>query len=212
MATRHDRREQVKKDQRKRQQRHVVGKRVTPGWVAPLVLAVVAIAAILGLREIGVLEPPPPAITPPPAATIEKIGTKYPDEGSEHVPQTERVQYARTPPTSGKMWGAHATWGVKDSSYADELVVHGLEHGGIVISYRGLSPDDLANLKTLVRRFNAGEYKKVMLRPYDRMENGIVLTAWLWSHRVERYDEATITKFVQGHYGQRGEAPEANAQ
>lgn len=210
MVTRHDRREQLKKERRRQQQRRVTGKRVTPGWVAPAVIAAAAVGLILLLRQTGFLEPPPPPIAAAPV-TQEKVGTKQPNEGSEHVPQTQRVQYAQSPPTSGKMWDAHATWGVKDSSYADELAVHGLEHGGIVINYRGLSPDDLANLKTIVRRLTAGEYKKVMLRPFDRMDNGIVLTAWNWSHRLEKYDEATITTFVQGHYGQRGEAPEPNA-
>ena len=89
--------------------------------------------------------------------------------------------------------------------------MHNLEHGGIVISYKGLSPDDLANVKTLVRRLTGGEYRKVLLRPYDRMDNGLVLTAWAWSMKLDRYDEATILKFVQGHYGQLGEAPEPNS-
>lgn len=211
MATRHDRREQVKKDRRKRQQRHVAGKRVTPGWVAPLVIAVMAIGAILLLRQVGVFEPPPPAITAAPL-TSEKIGTKVPGQPGTHVARGQRVQYAQRPPTSGSHWDLpHAGWNVSDSPKDDELVVHNLEHGGIVISYKGLTPDDLASLKTLVRRFVAGEYRKVLLRPYNEMENGIVLTAWNWTHRIERYDEAVITKFVQGHYGPRGEAPEPNA-
>lgn len=212
MATRHDRREQVKKDRRKRQQRHVAGKRVTPGWVVPAIVAVVAIVAILGLRQMGVFEPPPPAITPPPAATIEKIGTKVPEQPGTHVARGQRVQYAQRPPTSGSHWDLpHAGWNVSDSPKDDELVVHNLEHGGIVISYKGLTPDDLANLKTLVRRFVAGEYRKVLLRPYNEMENGIVLTAWNWTHRIPGYDETVITRFVQGHYGPRGESPEPNA-
>lgn len=212
MATRHERREQVKKDRRKRQQRHVAGKRVTPGWVAPLIIAVVAVGAILLLRQVGVFEAPPPAITAAPITQGEKVGTKVAEQPGTHVPDGQRVQYAQLPPTSGSHWNLpHAGWGVKDTAQDDERVVHNLEHGGIVISYKGLTPDDLANLKTLVRRFTAGEFKKVLLRPYDRMDNGIVLTAWNWTHRLERYDEAVITKFVQGHYGPRGESPEPNA-
>ena len=211
MATRHDRREQLKKERRRQQQRRVTGKRVLPGWAVPAIIVVAAIGAILLLRQAGVFEPPPPAITAP-SATSEQIGTKVPVQPGSHVARGQRVQYAQLPPASGSHWDLpHAGWGVKDSAQDDELAVHNLEHGGIVISYKGLSPDDLASLKTLVRRFTAGEYRKVLLRPYDRMENGIVLTAWSWTHRIERYDEAIITKFVQGHYGPRGEAPEPNA-
>lgn len=211
MATRQDRREQLKKERRKKQQRRVSGKRVTPGWVAPAVIAVAAVGAILLLRQIGVFEPPPPAITPPPAA-VEKVGTKVAEQAGTHVADGQRVQYPQLPPTSGSHWNLpHAGWGVKDTPQDDERVVHNLEHGGVVISYKGLTPDDLANLKTLVRRFTAGEYKKVLLRPYAQMDNGIVLTAWNWTHRIAAYDEAVITRFVQGHYGPRGEAPEPNA-
>ncbi len=212
MSTRHDRREQLKKDRRKQQHRKVSGKRVTPGWVAPAIIAGVAVLAILGLRQIGVFEPPPPPITPPPAATVEKIGTKQPIEAGTHVAVGTRVEYPTRPPTSGSHWEMpHAGWGVKDTAQDDERVVHNLEHGGIVISYKGLTADDLANLKTLVRRLTGGEYRKVLLRPYDRMENGIVVTAWAWSLKLDRYDESQVTKFVQAHYGQRGESPEPNA-
>lgn len=211
MSTRHDRREQLKRDRRKKQHRKVSGKRVTPGWVAPAIIAGVLVLAILGLRQIGAFEPPPPAITPPPVA-VEKVGTRQAPQPGTHVATNTRVEYATLPPTSGSHWNLpHAGWGVKDSAQDDERVVHNLEHGGIVINYKGLSPDDLADLKTLVRRLTAGEYKKVLLRPYDRMDNGIVLTAWAWSHKLAAYDEDTIVKFVQGHHGAQGESPEPNA-
>lgn len=212
MSTRHDRREQLKQDRRKQQHRRVTGKRVTPGWVAPAIVAGFVVVAIFGLRAAGVFEPPPPAITPPPATAIEKVGTQSPDAGNAHVPEGQRVQYAQLPPASGNHWTLpHAGWGVKDGAVDDERVVHNLEHGGIVISYKGLSPDDLASLKTLVRRLNGGAYPKVVLRAYDRMDNGIALTAWTWSLKLDRYDEGQITKFVQGHYGPKGNAPEPNA-
>lgn len=212
MSTRHDRREQLKQDRRKQQHRKVTGKRVTPGWVAPAIITAVAVVAILGLRQLGVFEPPPPAITPAPSAAIEKIGTHQTESPGTHVAVSQRVQYAQLPPTSGSHWDLpHAGWGVKDAAVDDERVVHNLEHGGIAVNYKGLTPDDLASLKTLVRRLNGGAYPKVVLRPYDRMENGIVATAWNWSLRLERYDEGQVTKFVQGHYGQLGESPEPNS-
>lgn len=212
MNTRHDRREQLKKERRKQQHRKVAGKRVTPGWVAPAIIAGVAVLAILGLRQIGAFEAPPPGITPPPGGVTEKIGTRQAPQPGTHVGTSQRVEYASSPPTSGSHWDLpHAGWGVKDTAQDDERVVHNLEHGGIVINYKGLSPDDLANLKTLVRRLTAGEYRKVMLRPYDRMDNGIVLTAWAWAHKLPAYDEATIVKFVQSHHGTLGESPEPNA-
>src|SRR5687767_6952423 len=89
MSTRHDRREQLKKDRRKKQHRKVSGKRVTPGWVAPAIIAAVLVLAILGLRQIGAFEPPPPAITPPPVALTEKVGTRVPPQPGTHVGRSE---------------------------------------------------------------------------------------------------------------------------
>src|SRR5687767_14475686 len=140
MATRHERREQLKKDRRKKQHRKVSGKRVTPGWVAPAIIAGLLVLAILGLRQLGLFEPPPPAITPPPVALTEKIGTRVAPQPGTHVGGNQRVEYASLPPTSGSHWDLpHAGWGVKDNAQDDERVVHNLEHGGIVINYKGLS-------------------------------------------------------------------------
>lgn len=214
MSTRHERREQRLKERRKQGTRRVTAKRVTPVWVKPAIIAAVAVVAILGLRQMGVFEPPPPPLPDVPAPTGE-VGTKEPNAGNAHTPQRGvQVTYTTLPPTSGNHWEMpHAGWGVKDESVEDELVLHNLEHGGISIQYKpGLPPQELSDLKTLVRQLTAGQFRKVLLRPYLEMEKNIVLTAWTWRLELDAFDRTQIVQFVQSHYGPNGNAPEPNAQ
>ena len=187
---------------------------MTPRWVAPAVIVGVLVLGVFGLRAAGVFEPPPAPLDLDSARTNpqgQTVGTHYEGEGNTHVPAGQRVTYRQTPPTSGSHWDLpHAGWGVKDTAQDDERIVHNLEHGGIVISYRGLSADDLSKLKTLVRQLTASQYRKVLLRPYDRLpQPGLVVTAWNWALPLSAYDETEIVKFVRAHY-QGSEAPEPN--
>lgn len=216
MSTRHERREQRLKERRKQGPRRVTTKRVTPRWVKPAIIAAAVVVAILGLRQLGVFEPPPPALPiddiPPPAG---EVGTRESDGGNAHTrPRGQQVQYPKTPPSSGAHWDPPlANWGVLGASVEDEQVLHNLEHGGIAIQYKpGLEPQQLADLQTLVRQLNGGQFRKVLLRPYIDMEPNIVLTAWTWRHELQTYDRDQIVNFVRSHYGSNGNAPEPNAQ
>ena len=55
---------------------------------------------------------------------------------------SESVFYITLPPTSGDHWERWADCGFYDSGLPDELIVHNLEHGNIVVSY---SPDTPLN-------------------------------------------------------------------
>jgi hypothetical protein len=121
------------------------------------------------------------------------------------------VTYATTPPTSGSHWANPAPWGIKDNTLPDEQTTHNLEHGGIVIDYKDLSPDDLASLKTVVRTLLGQQYRKIVLQPYAKLTDAqIALSAWTWQLKLGGYDETQIVKFVKAHY-QGPDAPEPNA-
>lgn len=214
MSTRHERREQQLRERRKQGPRRVTAKRVTPRWVAPAIVAAFAALAIFGLRAAGVFEPPPPGLDVGaiPAPTGE-VGIRETATGGQHVDPPQQMTYAKTPPTSGPMWSQVSGWGVLSAPVEDELVVHNLEHGGIAIQYKpGLEPQQLADLQTLVRQLNGGQFRKVLLRPYLDMQKSIVLTAWTWRLELDAFDREQIVNFVRSHYGSSGNAPEPNAQ
>ena len=52
-----------------------------------------------------------------------------------HVPEGQSVAYSTTPPTSGDHWERWADCGFYPDGVPDEVIVHNLEHGNIVVSY-----------------------------------------------------------------------------
>lgn len=170
------------------------------------------VLAFLALRFAGVFEPPGATVDLN-AARVgagETVGTKMPDQGNTHIPDSQRFSYNSIPPTSGSHWQSPTGWGIKDSQEPNERTTHNLEHGGIVIAYGpNLAADDVNRLKGLVRGVS-GTYRKVVLEPYAQLTDApIAVTAWNWILKLRTYDETQIVKFMQVHYRSK-DAPEPN--
>jgi uncharacterized protein DUF3105 len=181
-------------------------------WVAGA-LVVLAIAAFASGRALGVFAPAPTAAfavdAPKYDAATETIGTHEADESNAHIPVGEKATYKTDPPTSGTHWNqpglAPAPWGIKDATLPNEVVVHNLEHGGIVIFYKDLSATDLATVRQLARDLMQNGYPKIVVEPYPLTDSKIALSAWRWQLKLQSYDDVPIVKFVKQHY----EGPDA---
>ncbi|HEX9697215.1 MAG TPA: DUF3105 domain-containing protein [Actinomycetota bacterium] len=78
---------------------------------------------------------------------------RFPEGTRKHVTEGTRVQYSTLPPVSGDhegIWGATGTYG---KEIPDEIQVHNLEHGHVVIQYVPGEIDDavLDGLVTLTK-------------------------------------------------------------
>lgn len=210
----------TRRDRRAQERRQVKGRRGAAGdggggsrpfYLAPAIVAVVAIALVLGLRAAGVFEPGPPKLDVSdarfnPAGQV--VGVRQKDEGKAHVAATQTVQYGTTPPTSGDHWDTPAPWGSYDKQQQNERTTHNLEHGGIVISYAGLSSDEQKQLTTIVAQLRSGQYRKIVLQPYAGLPDAkVALAAWDWLMKLPVIDETEIVRFVKAHYD-GPEAPE----
>jgi hypothetical protein len=135
-----------------------------------------------------------PNLVPPPASPHIAEVT------SPHGP------YNSNPPTSGWHYGGGtAPWGVQTQPVADELSVHNLEHGGVVIHYRqGLDQATVDQLTTLTRELQQQSPCIVLTpRPADKMsESPIAVTAWTWLLRQDSFDASTIRAFFRAHVDQ----------
>jgi hypothetical protein len=135
-----------------------------------------------------------PNLVPPPASP------HIADVTSPHGP------YNSNPPTSGWHYGGGtAPWGVQTQPVADELSVHNLEHGGVVIHYRqGLDQATVDQLTTLTRELQQQSPCIVLVpRPADKMtESPIAVTAWTWLLREDSFDANTIRAFFRAHVDQ----------
>ena len=62
------------------------------------------------------------------------------------------VKYNSFPPSSGPHYAQPAPWGVYPDSIKQTILVHNLEHGGIVIQYGpGISKDDIDKLQSFAQ-------------------------------------------------------------
>ena len=79
-----------------------------------------------------------------------------------------------------------------------EIMVHNLEDGGVVISYKSdLDKATVERLAGLTRSYGAN----VLMAPYPGLSNAIVLTAWGRIDRLDAFDEARLKRFVTAFKG-----------
>jgi hypothetical protein len=123
--------------------------------------ALVAVAAIAGIALIAVFvfasasatayacstEWTPAATAAPQAGASPSLGYVQPDMGRRHAGVGEKVTYVYCPPASGSHYNASGTGPIQPRLYGpnDSTVpegwIHNLEHGGMVIVYRGRDGD-----------------------------------------------------------------------
>jgi hypothetical protein len=120
-----------------------------------------------------------------------------------HIAETEKGDdYTSVPPTSGEHYATTATNGVHQEPVPNELQVHNLEHGQIMVQYTCTDCPQLADqLAVFAQRYP----KWVLVAPYPNPQVGarIALTAWGRIDTFDEYDEQRITRFIES-YKNRG--------
>jgi hypothetical protein len=164
-------------------------------WVAVAALAVTAVSLILILRTLG----------------VGGAGRYIAGSGvGQHLSQGQTTVYPSYPPTSGIHAPSPTNWGVHTEPVPDEVAVHNLEHGGVVVSHNNISADDLAKLTALLTTYPKDQYNsvKLLIRPYDKVPAGtFTLTAWNWvDEGLTAYDDARVRAFLDSHLNKCCEA------
>jgi hypothetical protein len=126
-------------------------------------------------------------------------GLAMPDLGNLHIPYPQTATYNSSPPTSGPHYTFLARWGIHTEPIANELQVHNLEDGGVMVQYNcpEACPDLVAQLTRVVERYDT----QVILAPYPDMEARIALTAWQRIDTFETFDEDRIVAFIEAYRG-----------
>ena len=163
------------------------------GVVVIMVAAGIALSRSSASANIAGQQQFPNLVPPPSSPHIAEVT-------SPHGP------YNSNPPTSGWHYGGGtAPWGVQTQPIPDELSVHNLEHGGVIIHYRqGLDQATVDQLTSLTRELQQQSPCIVLLpRPADKMtESPIAVTAWTWLLRLDSFDAGTIRAFFRAHVDQ----------
>lgn len=113
-----------------------------------------------------------------------------------HVSQRAAADavYNSNPPTSGPHYAAAVAPGIYRSYLVPGLTVHALEHGRVVIHYRTGTPGDVVRkLESIAKRYAPN----VVLTPNPELDTPVALAAWGRIDRLDHYDEARITAFVE---------------
>jgi hypothetical protein len=108
-------------------------------------------------------------------------------------------------PASGNHWGAWPTWDqVYEQPVKKGFLLHGLEHGGIAMSYVG---EGQTNVVDLFKDF--GQHRSFVTPDPDQpAEYG--LRAWRWAYLSDCYDHASAVTFMNSHIAQGREDIDAD--
>ena len=148
-----------------------------------------AVVGVLAVVVLGVLIAPTILESSP--------GQAIPSMGNDHIDESQigSISYNSTPPTSGPHLNAIARWGIHDRPIPNELQVHNLEDGGVMVQYN--CPDGCDELVTqlsqLVNRYD----DHVILAPYPDMDARIALTAWGRIDKLDEVDLERIERFIR---------------
>jgi hypothetical protein len=152
------------------------------------------------------LASPSPAPSPSPEPT-PRLGFATRDLGRGHVPANTTVRYAFCPPTSGTHWNAavrRALYGPGDT-LAPGQWVHNLEHGYVVIAYRGeIDADALAQVRQVMDSaapsdiaVQCGLPNKVMALRFDDMAEPWAVLAWDRALFMSEWDPDEARTFAE---------------
>lgn len=123
------------------------------------------------------------------------VGEKMAYEGDTHVaPGQVHPAYMTNPPTSGYHWAGVAGPGIKNEPVPDELLLHSMEHGAVVVWYReGLEESDVNTIK---EAFMSASGKKIMV-PRANLDVPVALTSWGYMMKMENIDAEKIKEFIE---------------
>lgn len=133
-------------------------------------------------------------------ASRPRPGVGVPSMGNQHIgpEQVGSVLYNSTPPTSGPHLGQIASWGIHTEPIPNELQVHNLEDGGVMVQYDCEDCQELVDqLAGVVRRYD----DHVVMAPYPNIGSRIALTAWGRIDKFDEFDEERIVSFIDAYAG-----------
>jgi hypothetical protein len=146
------------------------------------------------------------------AAGSEGVQT-FPEAGRDHIsPGEQPDNWNSTPPTSGDHLASPLPPGVYNSDQDMRALVHNLEHGYVVMVYKGIPDDQVAQLRQFAE---ARDGSKLVLAPWSGLEsNGVALVAWRNLEVLKQVNMDVVQAFVNDFMvpeATRTMAPEPNA-
>lgn len=162
--------------------------------------------------------PTPPAIptATPSGPTLEQVPPTdgavrvEPMPSRNHFPKAMRIGdvvpggYSTVPPTSGQHWGEWSYCGFYYHPLPDEMLVHNLEHGNIIVSYNLPDDADVAALRAAVEAIPLAKEFAIVRRYHEIPEGMVAITTWGILDRMMGVDPERIARFFADYPGNTG--------
>jgi hypothetical protein len=128
----------------------------------------------------------------------------YPDQGQKHFTSpTQTFDYNSSPPTSGSHEPSPAIWNLYDEPIDERILVHNLEHGGIVIQYGKDIPQPTVG--KITDDFYRPNPNGIILAPLPKLGDKIAMTAWTHLATCKKFNEDAFVAFRDAY---RAKGPE----
>jgi hypothetical protein len=152
---------------------------------------------------------------------FSKIDSKDADKCRVHVPLGLQVNYQSNPPVFGPHYSDWTKSGVYEQPLDDRNLVHSLEHGYVVMSYKcnlamtpieasgsavatpsgNIDTQDICNQRKeqLVKVYDKKGHKKLIVAARSNIDSNFALTAWGFIDKFDNFDQKRVEDFVSGH-------------
>ena len=131
---------------------------------------------------------------------------------SPHVPDGTPIVYGSNPPSSGPHYSEWANFQEFTHPVDDGNLVHSLEHGAVLLLYKcdadAAACDEIVTALRAVRDAiptdplcDPAIRTRVILAPRAANDVAIAAAAWGYVYRADCVDAASLTSFVNAHYG-----------
>lgn len=127
----------------------------------------------------------------------QRLGQQQPDKGEQHVPPGT-AKYDPFP-TSGPHNEQPAPWQAYRQEVPDENLIHNMEHGGIVVTYRpDQTKETIAKLEGLFSKpFSNPDFQpsKAIIAPSSKNDKPIIVRSWNRIIKLDAYDEQSLIDY-----------------
>jgi hypothetical protein len=103
------------------------------------------------------------------------IEQSHPGLAPSHLQNVDaKVKYNSFPPSSGPHYQQPAPWGLYPDPIKQTILVHNLEHGGIIIQYGDVGEETIRKIES----FYQDDPNGLVVAPNSKLRKNIALTAW----------------------------------
>lgn len=128
-------------------------------------------------------------------------GERFASQGNAHVTLgTATPPYNSDPPTSGWHTPELAPWGSHLEPQPDQMLVHNMEDGGVILWYAQGTPEENARHVAALQEV-AGNYRSIVIVPRAGMPTTYALTAWQRLQRFDAIDADAMRTFIAAYHG-----------